>query len=74
MQDDWIEILGDITSILPAFDKVEQKIAPMLIEIQQNSDKVNPELKALLDKEMAGLAGKRAELDTLKETLRNTKI
>ena len=74
MQDDWAEILGDITNSLAAFDKIEQKIAPKLAEIQQNVDSVNPELKSILDREMASLAGKRAELDTLKETLRNTKI
>jgi prefoldin subunit 5 len=74
MQDDWAEILGDITNSLAAFDKIEQKIAPKLAEIQQNADTVNPELKALLDKEMLNLSGRRAELDTLKETLRNTKI
>ena len=74
MQDDWTEILGDITNSLAAFDKIEQKIAPKLIEIQQNSDKVSPELTALLDKEMLALESKRNELAALKQTLRNNKI
>lgn len=74
MQDDWTEILGDITNSLAAFDKIEQKIAPKLIEIQQNSDKVSPELTALLDKEMLALESKRNELAALKQTLTNHKI
>jgi len=74
MQDDWLDVFGEVTNSLSSFEKLEQKIAPKLAEIQQNSEGANPELLAILNKEMSSLKGKREELNSLKKTLANFKL
>lgn len=74
MQDNWLEILGEITNSLDAFEKLDQKIAPMLAEIHNNSEGVNPELMELYDNEMKKLDGMRSELDATKDKLKNIKV
>ena len=74
MQDDWLEILGDITSAAAMLDKAEVKMTPILSSIQSNSESINPELKAMLEKEMVNLSDQRGKLDALKTKLKDIKI
>ncbi len=74
MQDDWVEILGDITNNLASFEKLEQKITPKLLEIQNNADDVDPELMKIYNEEMSKLNLLRADLQKAKDKIRSSKI
>ena len=74
MQDKWTEILGDITNNISEFEKLEHKIAPLMAEIKNNSENVDPELMKIYDKELEKLNVKRTEMEKAKEEIRNIKI
>jgi hypothetical protein len=71
MQDKLLKMLGSITSGLEPFQSMEQEFAPILLELKQNSDKVDPKLMAVMDAEEKKLSSMYAELELLKEKLRN---
>ena len=71
MQDRLLEMLAGVHKNLDSFKKVEKDFAPILVELQQNSDKVDPKLTAIMDIENKKLSVLSTELEALKEKLRN---
>ena len=54
MQGNWNEILGkDIPNLMKSVLDLEKKIQPNLVLLRQNKDKIDPEVMAKIDKQLA---------------------
>jgi len=54
MQDNWSEILGkDIPNLIKSVLDLEKKIQPNLLLLQQNKDKISPEVMQQIEKQLA---------------------
>lgn len=73
MQDKLLEILGNVTDLAAKFEQQELEIAPILADIQNNSENVDPKLMEMYDKEMKNLGAMKANLSSVKENLKNFK-
>ncbi len=71
MQDKILELLGESLDAASRIEGLANKAAPILSQIQQHSDKVNPELMAMYKSEMAKLEKMKQELKIEKENIQN---
>ena len=71
MQDNWMDILGDITNMMSDFEKLEKRIAPKLAEVQQNREHIAPELLVELDKAMDVVKARKSELKEVKKKIQD---
>ena len=69
MQDNWAEILSKSISYADELQKLEQQIAPELMQIRQNV--TDPKMLALMDENMRKVEQNRQELEQLKKNLKN---
>jgi hypothetical protein len=54
MQGNWNDILGnDIPNLMKSVLDLEKKIQPNLVLLRQNKDKIDPEVMAKIDKQLA---------------------
>jgi len=54
MQGNWNDILGkDIPNLMKSVLDLEKKIQPNLVLLRQNKDKVDPEVMAKIEKQLA---------------------
>ena len=54
MQGNWSDILGkDIPNLMKSVLDLEKKIQPNLVLLRQNKDKIDPEVMAKIDKQLA---------------------
>ena len=74
MQDKLLEILGNVTDLSAKFEQQELEIAPILAEIQNNSENVDPKLMEMLNKEMENISTMKAKLKTTKDNVKNFKV
>ena len=64
-------MLGSITNGLEPLKSIEQEFAPILVELKQNANKVDPKLMSIMDTEEGKLKDAYAELEALKQKLRD---
>jgi hypothetical protein len=54
MKGNWNDILGnDIPNLMKSVLDLEKKIQPNLVLLRQNKDKIDPEIMAKIDKQLA---------------------
>ena len=54
MQGNWSDILGnDIPNLMKSVLDLEKKIQPNLVLLRQNKDKIDPEVMAKIEKQLA---------------------
>ena len=70
MLDDLMKLLGNSTDLAVKFAELEQKTAPIMAQIQNNSEGVDPELLKHYNEQMTTIENGRAELEAAKEKLR----
>ena len=74
MQDNWKDINARLKNLLPEFEELTKMITPNLVDIQENAEKVDPELMAMYNKEMEKLKAETDKLESLKVKMQNFKL
>ena len=69
MQDDWLKIMGAVTNGMSTFTDLEKQIAPHLVAIQKNADRVDPALMSKLNESLADISVQKKKLQRLKAEL-----